>query len=319
MAQHPRSLPCPSIPSGTVAFLFTDIEGSTKRWETDQQAMWAAVERHFALLREAIAAQDGVLFKTIGDAVQAAFPTVPKAIAAAIDAQVALRRADWGELGPLRVRMAIHAGEATPRDGDYLAPALNRLSRVLGDRIWRADPAHGYGAHPGHDASRWLRAPGSGPAPPARPARGRAHLPALRTGTAGRVPAAEESRSAAEQPPGATDGADRPRRRARNPARDAGRSRRQAHHPDRSRGHRQDPARLAGRGRVPGRVPRRRLVGSAGRGFGPGSGSRGDRHGARCARGSRRASAIEADRAPAVPPHAAGARQPGAGASMPRR
>jgi predicted ATPase len=122
----------PEYPSGTVAFLFTDIEGSTKRWETDQQVMSAAVDRHIALLRAAIAAQDGVHFKTIGDAVQAAFPTVPKAIAAAIDAQVALRRADWGEFGPLRVRMAIHAGDATPRDGDYLAPALNRLSRVLG-------------------------------------------------------------------------------------------------------------------------------------------------------------------------------------------
>ena len=67
----------PEYPSGTVAFLFTDIEGSTKRWERDSAAMWAAVERHFALLRAAIAAHDGVHFKTIGDAVQAAFPTVP--------------------------------------------------------------------------------------------------------------------------------------------------------------------------------------------------------------------------------------------------
>ncbi len=120
------------LPSGTVTFLFTDIEGSTRRWETDRQAMSQAVERHFALLGEAIATHDGVLFKTIGDAVQAAFPTVPKAIAAAIDAQIALRREDWGDLGPIRVRMAIHAGDATPRDGDYLAPALNRLARVLG-------------------------------------------------------------------------------------------------------------------------------------------------------------------------------------------
>ena len=120
------------LPSGTVAFLFTDIEGSTKRWESDRQAMGHAVERHFALLGEAIAAHDGALFKTIGDAAQAAFPTVPKAIAAAIDAQIALRREDWGDLGRLPVRMAIHAGDATPRDGDYLAPALNRLARVLG-------------------------------------------------------------------------------------------------------------------------------------------------------------------------------------------
>src|SRR5688572_22589789 len=119
------------FPGGTVAFLFTDIEGSTALWERDRPVMAAAVERHFTLLGEAIAAQDGVLFKTVGDAAQAAFPTVPNAVAAAIAAQLALRREDWGDLGPLRVRMAIHAGEATPKDGDYLAPALNRLARVL--------------------------------------------------------------------------------------------------------------------------------------------------------------------------------------------
>src|SRR5687767_11287573 len=75
------------LPGGTVTFLFTDIEGSTALWERDRQAMAAAVDRHFALLGEAVAAQDGVLFKTIGDAAQAAFPTVPNAIAAAISAQ----------------------------------------------------------------------------------------------------------------------------------------------------------------------------------------------------------------------------------------
>jgi len=122
----------PEYPSGTVAFLFTDIEGSTKRWERDSTAMWAAVERHFSVLANAISAQNGVLFKTIGDAVQAAFPSVPGAVAAAVAAQVALQGENWGDLGPLRVRMAIHVGEATPRDGDYLAPCLNRLARLLG-------------------------------------------------------------------------------------------------------------------------------------------------------------------------------------------
>jgi predicted ATPase/class 3 adenylate cyclase/Tfp pilus assembly protein PilF len=135
----------PEYPSGTVAFLFTDIEGSTRRWELHQQAMWLAVERHFALMREAIHAQHGVLFKTIGDAVQAAFPDVPGAVNAAIAAQAALRKEDWGELGPLRVRMAIHVGEATPRDGDYLAPVLNRLARVLstgyGDQVLLTEAA----------------------------------------------------------------------------------------------------------------------------------------------------------------------------------
>jgi predicted ATPase/class 3 adenylate cyclase/Tfp pilus assembly protein PilF len=122
----------PEFPSGTVAFLFTDIEGSTKRWERDSVSMWAAVERHFTLLGDAITAQNGILFKTIGDAVQAAFPSVPAAVAAAVAAQSTLRAEDWGDLGPLRVRMAVHVGEATPRDGDYLAPCLNRLARLLG-------------------------------------------------------------------------------------------------------------------------------------------------------------------------------------------
>ena len=135
----------PDLPSGIVSFLFTDIEGSTKRWETQQQAMWAAVERHFALLDAAISAQGGVLFKTVGDAVQAAFPSVPAAVTAAAAAQRALAREAWGDLGPLRVRMAIHAGEATPRNGDYLAPCLNRLARVLstgyGDQVLLTETA----------------------------------------------------------------------------------------------------------------------------------------------------------------------------------
>ena len=77
----------PELPSGTVAFLFTDIEGSTKRWEADQRATFEAVQRHFTVVEEAVSTHDGVLFKKIGDAVQAAFPTVPKAISDAIQAQ----------------------------------------------------------------------------------------------------------------------------------------------------------------------------------------------------------------------------------------
>lgn len=91
-----------------------------------------AVERHFALLRQAVETHGGVLFKVIDNAVQAAFPTAPQAVAAALSAQRELLVADWGALGPLRVRMALHAGEAEPDDrDDYHAPALNRLSRLL--------------------------------------------------------------------------------------------------------------------------------------------------------------------------------------------
>ena len=122
----------PEYPSGTVAFLFTDIEGSTARWEHDAPAMWQAVERHFDLLQQAIAGEHGVLFKKVGDAVQAAFPSVPAAVRAAIAGQHALDTSDFEAVGQLQVRMAIHVGEATPIGGDYLAPVLNRLARVLG-------------------------------------------------------------------------------------------------------------------------------------------------------------------------------------------
>src|SRR5919112_4986299 len=127
----------PDLPSGTVTFLFTDIEGSTALWERDRQAMAAAVERHLALLDTAIDALGGVHFKTVGDGIQAAFPTAPQAVTAAVVGQRTLLAEDWGGIGPLRVRMALHAGEAEPdARGDYLAAPLNRLARIL-------DAAHG--------------------------------------------------------------------------------------------------------------------------------------------------------------------------------
>src|SRR4029434_4547846 len=97
----------PDLPSGTVTFLFTDIEGSTALWERDRAAMAVAVQRHIALLDEAIAAHGGVHFKTIGDAVQVAFHTASDALAAAIAGQQAILREPWPEqIEALRVRMA---------------------------------------------------------------------------------------------------------------------------------------------------------------------------------------------------------------------
>src|SRR5689334_2650547 len=104
----------PNLPSGTVTFLFTDVEGSTERWERDRVAMAAAIERHIALLNTAITAHGGVLFKVVGDAVQAAFSSAPHGVAAAFDGQRALLAADWTAVGGLSVRMALHAGEAEP-------------------------------------------------------------------------------------------------------------------------------------------------------------------------------------------------------------
>jgi LuxR family maltose regulon positive regulatory protein len=119
------------FPTGTVTFLFTDIEGSTTLWEQQPQTMSAALARHDAILREIIAAHSGVVFKTVGDAFHAVFATAP----AAIDAALALQRALHAEGAPsscqLRVRIALHTGVAELRDGDYFGPPLNRVARLL--------------------------------------------------------------------------------------------------------------------------------------------------------------------------------------------
>ena len=118
-------------PSGTVTFLFTDIEGSTRRWEQQPQVMAAALAHHDARVRDAIAAHRGHVFKTLGDAFCAAFATAPAALCAALDALGALLAEAWGGAGPLRVRMALHTGAAEERDGDYFGPPLNRVARLL--------------------------------------------------------------------------------------------------------------------------------------------------------------------------------------------
>src|SRR5215204_4502184 len=130
-SQGSRSISMRDFPSGTVTFLFTDVEGSTRRWEQNSVATRAVIERHFVLLDDAIRAHNGVRFKTVGDAVYAAFPSALDGVLAAIAAQRALIAEDWGALGPVRVRMALHTGAATPQDGDYLSPALNRLARLI--------------------------------------------------------------------------------------------------------------------------------------------------------------------------------------------
>lgn len=118
-------------PTGTVTFLFTDIEGSTQRWERDPEAMSSALKRHDALMRDAIGEHGGVVFKVVGDAFCIAFAETPSALKAALDAQRALRVADFSHVGGIRVRMALHTGHAEERDGDYLGPAVNRVARLL--------------------------------------------------------------------------------------------------------------------------------------------------------------------------------------------
>ena len=120
-----------ALPSGTVTFLFSDVEGSTKRWEAYPEQMAAALARHDELLRVSITAHGGHVFKTWGDAFCAAFAKVGDAVAAAVESQRAIAAANWEAVDGLRVRMSIHTGVAVERDGDYFGPALNRAARLL--------------------------------------------------------------------------------------------------------------------------------------------------------------------------------------------
>lgn len=122
----------PNLPGGTITFLFTDIEGSTTRWEHHPEHMRTAVARHDALLHEIMYTHHGVVFKTVGDAFYVAFSSARDALEAAITAQQALAREPWEqEISPLRVRMALHTGEAERRGNDYFGQALNRVARLL--------------------------------------------------------------------------------------------------------------------------------------------------------------------------------------------
>jgi class 3 adenylate cyclase len=121
----------PDRPTGLVTFLFTDVEGSTKLWEKYPEAMQRALARHDAIVRHAITSNDGLVFKTIGDAFCAAFSHAPSALLAAVDAQRDLSVEPWGETGPLRARMALHSGRTDEREGDYFGPPVNRVARLL--------------------------------------------------------------------------------------------------------------------------------------------------------------------------------------------
>ena len=118
-------------PSGTVTFLFTDIEGSTRLWLHGEQAMRAAVARHDQLLRSVIAEHGGTVFSTMGDGVAAAFSVASSAVAAAVAAERLLAEEAWPTVTPILVRMGLHSGEAELRDGDYFGTAVNRAARLM--------------------------------------------------------------------------------------------------------------------------------------------------------------------------------------------
>src|SRR6478609_5643957 len=120
------------MPSGTVTFLFTDIEGSTGLWEQHPAAMATALERHDELLRCVVAAHDGFVFATGGDGLGAAFRRSVDAVEAAVESQRALQAETWPDPILLKARMGIHTGEAQERDGNYFGAPLNRAARLVG-------------------------------------------------------------------------------------------------------------------------------------------------------------------------------------------
>jgi predicted ATPase/class 3 adenylate cyclase len=118
------------IPSGTVTLLFTDVEGSTRLWETEPEAMATALRAHDDIVRDAIEGASGYVFKTVGDSFCAAFSIAGMALEAAVTAQRALAAQAWPTTRPVKVRMGLHTGVCEERDGDYFGPVVNRAARL---------------------------------------------------------------------------------------------------------------------------------------------------------------------------------------------
>ena len=118
------------IPSGTVTFLFTDVEGSTRMWAAHPEVMRDALERHDEILRGVIESGGGYVFSTAGDAFSAAFHSPDDALTAAVRAQADLTAEVCPDETPIRVRMGVHVGVAQERGGDYFGPILNLAARV---------------------------------------------------------------------------------------------------------------------------------------------------------------------------------------------
>ena len=119
------------LPQGTVTFLFTDLEGSTRLWDEHPAAMPAALARHDELVRHAIVAGKGHVVKSTGDGFHAVFANADEALAAATDAQLRLHAESWDLPQPLQVRMGLHACHVEMRDGDYYGSEVNRAARLM--------------------------------------------------------------------------------------------------------------------------------------------------------------------------------------------
>jgi predicted ATPase/class 3 adenylate cyclase len=121
----------PDLPSGTVTFLFSDIEGSTRLAQERPEAWPELLARHHALVRAAVASHGGAEVSTEGDAFFIAFDSASAALAAAADIQRALAAEPWPEGAAIRVRIGLHTGEASIAEGTYVGIAVHRAARIM--------------------------------------------------------------------------------------------------------------------------------------------------------------------------------------------
>ena len=127
-----RGGPAAGLPEGTVTFLFTDLEGSTRRWEAHPDQMRDALARHDAIVRGAVESHGGVVFSTMGDGMAAVFASAREGVRAVLAAQVGLAAEDWGEVtGPLAARMGLWTDEGVLGGEHYLNQPLNRCARLM--------------------------------------------------------------------------------------------------------------------------------------------------------------------------------------------
>jgi predicted ATPase/class 3 adenylate cyclase len=115
----------------TLSYWFSDLESSTRLWEQFPQAMREALSRHDLILHESVNKYEGRVVKTTGDGLMAVFDLPLNAVLAGIQVQERLHAEEWGETGPLRVRIGIHLGESQPRAGDYYGTVVNRAARIM--------------------------------------------------------------------------------------------------------------------------------------------------------------------------------------------
>ena len=120
------------LPQGTVTFLFTDLEGSTRRWEEHPAQMRDALARHNTIVRGAVESHGGVVFSTMGDGLAAVFASAREAVRGVLAAQQGLGAVDWGEVtGPLAARMGLLTDEGVLGGEHYLNQPLNRCARLM--------------------------------------------------------------------------------------------------------------------------------------------------------------------------------------------